>query len=246
MNKMISHKNGALLEERFNKWLFACQPCAPGNPNGQETYPEGRTAFNGDRNIFMHVYVSCGQREAPMDFWAIILPDLDTLVYFDVVDHHPKGESIELNTGHKDWKAILEYCKKHMEELNEMYKDHLHFEKFKAYITYSPTSGLADDWKFIGINKNLPKGGIYLSKERIKHIWGYDAVFGKSEQWVIDAEEKFKTAEGKEMTMNGMLRTVSHSKAVHELVDHLKKYGFKDNKVVELNEQQVHELIEPV
>jgi len=215
-------KNGQQLEQMFYKWLMECQPCHMDN----KEHDKSRTPFNGDHNIFTHFWLSRGKRDAPMDFWCIVLPDVNEIVYFDVVDSREKGNSIELNTGHKDWKAILAYCKEHTKELSVNSFDSAELT-FKAYIVFSPTSGQADDWKFIGIHERLPTGGIYLSKERIKHVWGYDAVFGKPEHWVLDEQETFKDASGHEFKLSCKIRTKEHSKRCREFVEYLKTHKFE-------------------
>ncbi len=209
------NKNGNELESKFNAWLDSCKKMF------DETAP-----FAGKHNIVAHIWLSSEKKEAPFDFWVMVAPDINTVIFCDVVGWAEVPSGIRLNTKSKDWNRLLEYCKQHTKELQEMGYP---FTEFKAYIVYSPTKGyLEGDWEFMRVSKSLPTGGVFISKDRKKGLRTAQSVFGDTQEWIFDKEEHYTDLSGESFTLSAMIRTKEHSKLVHELAAHMKTVCMKD------------------
>lgn len=237
---MIYNKNGQELESKFHAYLESCKQMEDSKGQFISDGP-----FAGKHNIVFHIWMSRERKEAPFDFWVMVAPDINTVIFCDVVGWGEVPSGIRLNTKNKDWNRLLEYCKQRMKELQEIGYP---FTDFKAYLVYSPTKGfLEGDWEFIKVSKSLPTGGLFLSKNRKKGLRSIESVFGKTEEWVCDKEEHFKDASGEAFTLNAMIRTKAHSKLVHEFAAHMQTVRMKDfieNNTIELDDLPPGSLIE--
>lgn len=151
--EQMKDRPGLTTEKKYWRWLSDCQE----NPG--EISAHGITGWRWD---------SLNDNLATIDFFVESQNYPDTLFYIDVVGYTIRNGEIELNTSHKNWDMICDYM--------EQDGDH---PKHKGYLAFQVNG----EWKYYPIKRDNPKRGIYLSKERKRHVRNSKAIFGHDMTW---------------------------------------------------------------
>lgn len=150
----ISHyhrKPGFEAEDRFNSLMQSCV---------------GR--INAHLDIHWYHWNSKIHSDAVFDFNVRTRANSEINLYIDIVGFHYQNGTIRIHTSHKDIEYLLEYCKQ------EQKKHGFGSNTFKAYFAFY----INDTWQFLRVQKSMPKGDIYLSKNRLKGVRSAVSVFG--------------------------------------------------------------------